>query len=181
MLIPVTHPTQCVAGCAKCGFSGQANTTLGPSPKRSPIMPFQCGRPNYIGAYVRMKSRSQNLIRICNRVVAYRDCLTHKPIPAQHLVLPDASALPLGLAYRDWLCDGGWTLGMGMGQWDIHICPTWRSVPYSRTDTGNSQAHKFHFGMINIRPLVPVSLRRLSRMQGFKSIVECKAIWALCN
>ena len=32
---------------------------------------------------------------------------------------PDASALPLGLAGRDWLCDGGWTLGMG--QWDIHI------------------------------------------------------------
>ena len=31
MLIPVTHPTQCVAECAKCGFSGQANTTWGPS------------------------------------------------------------------------------------------------------------------------------------------------------
>ena len=42
---------------------------------------------------------------LCNRVVAYKDCLTHKPITAQHLVLPDASAL--GLAYRDWLCDGG--------------------------------------------------------------------------
>ena len=60
MLIPVTHPTQCVAECAKCGFSGQANTTrgpsteleMGPSPKRSPI---QYGRPNYIGAYVRTK------------------------------------------------------------------------------------------------------------------------------
>ena len=31
MLIPVTHPTQCIAECAKCGFSGQANTTWGPS------------------------------------------------------------------------------------------------------------------------------------------------------
>ena len=31
MLIPVTHLTQCVAECAKCGFSGQANTTWGPS------------------------------------------------------------------------------------------------------------------------------------------------------
>ena len=28
MLIPVTHSTQCVAECAKCGFSEQANTTL---------------------------------------------------------------------------------------------------------------------------------------------------------
>ena len=28
MLIPVTRSTQCVAECAKCGFSGQANTTL---------------------------------------------------------------------------------------------------------------------------------------------------------
>ena len=27
MLIPVTHPTQCVAECAKCGFSGLANMT----------------------------------------------------------------------------------------------------------------------------------------------------------
>ena len=34
MLIPVTHPTQCVAECAKCGFSGQANTTWGPSTDR---------------------------------------------------------------------------------------------------------------------------------------------------
>ena len=116
MLIPLTHPTQCVA---ECGFSGQANTTLGPSPKRSPIMPIQYGRLNYIGAYVRTKCTSQNLSRTCNRVVAYRDCLTHKPITAQHLVLPDASAL----AYRDWLCDGGWTLGMG--QWDIYIFLRW--------------------------------------------------------
>ena len=32
MLIPVTHPTQCVAECTKCGFSGKANTAWGPSP-----------------------------------------------------------------------------------------------------------------------------------------------------
>ena len=31
LLIPVTHPTQCITECAKCGFSGQANTTWGPS------------------------------------------------------------------------------------------------------------------------------------------------------
>ena len=47
VLIPVTHPTQCVAECAKCGFCRQANTAWGPSPKRSPI---QHGRPNYNGA-----------------------------------------------------------------------------------------------------------------------------------
>ena len=50
MLIPVTPLTEYVAECAKCGFSGQANTAWGPSPKRSPI---QYGRPSYIGAYVR--------------------------------------------------------------------------------------------------------------------------------
>ena len=31
MLILVTHPTQCVAECAKCSFSGQVNMTWGPS------------------------------------------------------------------------------------------------------------------------------------------------------
>ena len=104
VLISVTHPTRCVAECAKCGSAGRANTTWGPSPKRSPI---QYGRPNYFGAYVRTKCTSQNSSRTCHRVVAYRDCLTHKPITAHHLVFPDASALPLGLVYRDWLCDGG--------------------------------------------------------------------------
>ena len=164
MLIPVTHPTQCVVECAKCRFSRQANTTWGPLPKRSPI---QYGRPNYIGAYVHTKCTSQNSSRkcTCNRVVAYRDCLTHKPITTQHLVLPDASALPLGLVYWDWLCDDGWTLGMG--QWDIYIFPMLRSVPYSRTDTGNSHAHTFHFGMINLRPLVPMPYRCLSQTRGF--------------
>ena len=39
MLIPVTHPTQCVAECAKCGFSGQANTTWGPSTEFSSPSP----------------------------------------------------------------------------------------------------------------------------------------------
>ena len=34
MLIPVTHPTR-VAECAKCGFSGQANTNWGPSTELS--------------------------------------------------------------------------------------------------------------------------------------------------
>ena len=48
MLIPVTHSTQCVAECAKCGFSGQANTTL-VQPRSSVFhRPIQYGRPNYI-------------------------------------------------------------------------------------------------------------------------------------
>ena len=56
MLIPMTHSTQCVAECAKCGFSGQANTTLGPSTEFSIPSPDQIwayGRPNYIGEYTR--------------------------------------------------------------------------------------------------------------------------------
>ena len=109
MFIPVTHPTQCAAECAKCGFSRQANTNWVPLPKWSPI---QYGRPNYIGAYVCAKCMSQNLSRACNRVVAYRDCFTHKPFTAHNLVLPDTSALPLGLvlglAVR-------WRLNVGYG------------------------------------------------------------------
>ena len=65
MLIPVTPPIQCVAECAKCGFSGQANTAWGPSsrqsggpsPKRSPILN---GHLSYIEAYVCTKCMSQN-------------------------------------------------------------------------------------------------------------------------
>ena len=56
MLIPVTHPTQRIVECANGGFSGQANTTLGPSPKWSPI---QYGRPNYIGAYYARNARAR--------------------------------------------------------------------------------------------------------------------------
>ena len=66
MLIPVTPPTQCVAECAKCGFSGQANTTWGPSPKRSPM---QYNHQSYFGAYIRTKCTSQNLSRARKRVV----------------------------------------------------------------------------------------------------------------
>ena len=94
MLIPVTPPTQCVAGSAKCGFSGQANTAWGPSPKRSPI---QYGRPSYIGAYVRTKCTSQNSSCACNRVVAYRGYLTHKPMTACYLVLPDGRHVRIGI------------------------------------------------------------------------------------
>ena len=87
MLIPVTPPTRYVAEWAKRGFSGQANTAWGPSAKLSPI---QNGRPSYIGAYVRTKCTSQNLSRARNMVLAYRGCLTNKPITACYLVLPDA-------------------------------------------------------------------------------------------
>ena len=61
---------------------------------------------------VRTKCTRQNSSHARNRVVAYRGCLKHKPITARYLVLP-------GVCHRDWLCDGGWTLGMG--QWDICI------------------------------------------------------------
>ena len=63
MLIPVTHPTHCVAECAKCWFSGQANTTWGPSTESVVHRPIQYGRPNYIRAYVRTKCTSQNSSR----------------------------------------------------------------------------------------------------------------------
>ena len=55
------------AECAKCRFSGQANTTWGPSAKRSPI---QYGL-NYIGAYVRTRMHEPEFEPSCNRVVAY--------------------------------------------------------------------------------------------------------------
>ena len=66
MLIPVTHSTQCVTECAKCGFSGQANTTfVQPQSFYGPI------------------TRSNMAVRITlhtSRVLAYRDCLTRDRI-----------------------------------------------------------------------------------------------------
>ena len=89
------------------------SNSVGLSPKRSPI---QNGRPSYIGACVRTKCTSQNSSRARNGVVAYKGCLTHKPITARYLVLPTR---PHRDWRRDWVYDGGGPLGIG--QWDIHI------------------------------------------------------------
>ena len=165
MLIPVTPPTQCVAECATCGFSGQANTAWGPSTKRSPM---QYGRPSYFGAYVRTKCTSQNSSRARKRVVAYISCFTHKPITARYLVLPTR---PHRDWRRDWLCDGGWTLGMGQSEISIIF-----SVHYSRTETVNSQAHKFHFGMI--MPWLHLCVKP-PRMSNVRQMCEIKNFGAL--
>ena len=134
MLIPVIHPTQCAAECAKCGFSGQANTTLGPSPKRSPI---QYDRPNFIGAFVRTKCTSQNSIRTCYVIgLLHTEIVWHTSQPP-HSIWCSPTRPHCHWDWRrdrDWLCDGGWTLGIygpmagTTGQWDIPIFPTLRSV-----------------------------------------------------
>ena len=62
LLIPVTPPTQCVAECAKCGFSGQANAAWGPSPKWSPM---QYGRPSYIGACLHTHEMNEPEFELC--------------------------------------------------------------------------------------------------------------------
>ena len=67
--------------------------------------------------HVRTKCMSQNSSRAGHRVVAYRGCLTHKPITTRYLVFPRHIRIGIGVRRRDWLCDGGWTLGMG--QWDL--------------------------------------------------------------
>ena len=123
VLIPVTHPTQRVAECAKCGFSEQANTARGPLHKRSPI---QNGHPSYIGAYVRTKCTS-NSSRARNMVVAYWGCFQHKPISARYLVIAVASAY--GLAVR-------WRLSVGYGSIDLMH---WRHVSITTTPCWGSR------------------------------------------
>ena len=66
--------------------------------------------------YARNALVSQNLSRTCNRVVAYRDCLTHKPITEHHLVLPEASALPL-----DWRIGTGCAMAAERWVWANEI------------------------------------------------------------
>ena len=92
-----------IAECAKCGFSGKA-TRPGVHPLSElenypwvhrPIA--QYGRPNYIGAYVRTICTSQTSNRTCDMVVAYRDCLTHKPITAHQFGAPRRVRIGIGV------------------------------------------------------------------------------------
>ena len=165
MLIPVTHPTQCVAECAKCGFSGQANTTWGPSRVQWVHRPngpqFNMAvRITSEHAYrrnVRARIRAVHVIR----VVAYRDCLTHKPITAHHLVLPDASALGIGvgLAVR-------WRLNVGYGPMRY---PYFSYVEISALLTSNNRSltrgirmhTNFTFGMIQHKTASPRAIKAL--------------------
>ena len=154
MLIPVTYPTQCVAECTKCGFSGQANTTWGPSTEfggsiaqtvPNSIWPSELHRNIRTHEMHKPEFKPHMQLGCC---IGLQRLLTHKPITAHHLVLPDASALPLGLTYRDWLCDGGWMLRPG--QWDIHIFLLRDQCLTHAYWHGNSHAYKFHFGMIRM-------------------------------
>ena len=95
MLIPVTHPTQCVAECAKCGFNGQANTTWGPStefsgPSPDSIWPSEFHR----------STRTHNTL--ANHCTHYT-----------HAILIDV----WGLAVQ-------WRLNAGYGPMKNHIFPT---------------------------------------------------------
>ena len=126
MLIPVTHSTQCVAECAKCEFSGQANTTLVQARSLVFHHPIQYGRPNYI--------THEPGFGPCSCVQRLFDTLanhcTHNTRPHCHV---------------DWRMGIHWLCNIGYGPMRNHIFPTQRLVPYSRTDTGkwgNSHAKK---------------------------------------
>ena len=112
MLIPVTHSPQCFAECAKCGFSGQANTNL--------VQP-----PSFYGPI----AQSNMAVRITlhtsqgsSRVLPYRDCLDTLANHRIHNTQPH--------------CHFDWRMGigcatLGMGPMRNHIFPTQRLVPYS--------------------------------------------------
>ena len=124
MLFPVTHSTHCVAECAKCGFSGQANTTLVQPRSLVYHHPIQYGLPNYIKTRARIRA---GFLR--TEIVLH----TRQSPHTQH-----ATALPFWLAHGDLLCN------VGYGPMRNHIFPTQRLVRYSRTDAGkwgNSHAN----------------------------------------
>ena len=117
MLIPVTHSTQYVAECAKCRFSGQANTTL----VQPRISVFH--RPNPIWPseldYTRARIRAGFL---CTEIVWHTS-------QSPHTITRDRIAILIaawGLAVQRWV----WTN-------EKPYFPSQRFVPYSRTDAGN--------------------------------------------
>ena len=141
MLIPVTHSTQCVAECANCGFSGQANTTLVPFtefsvPSPDPIWPSELHRR----IHARARIRAVHATGLFDTLANHR---THNTRPYCHF---------------DWRIVIGCAMAAERWVW-TNEKPYFSYVEISalRTDTGNSHANKFHFGMINKRPrLVPV-------------------------
>ena len=159
MLIPVTHPTQCVADsshtmcCRMCKMRVQraSEHDFGSIAQTVPnsIWPSELHRSMY--TYARNARARIRVVHVIG--------LLHTEIDTQanhrtSFGAPRRVHIAIGIGVsRDWLCDGGWTLGMG--QWYVQIFPGLRSVPYSRT-VENSHSHKFQFGMINIRLRVPV-------------------------
>ena len=131
MLIPVIHSTQCVAECAKCGFSGQANMTM-VHPRSSVFhRPIQCGRPNYITHEPGFEPGSC-VQRLFDTLANHR---THNTQPHCHF---------------DWRMGIGCAMAAEHWVW-TNEKPYFSYVEVSalRTDTGkwgNSHAKKFHFG-----------------------------------
>ena len=133
MLIPVTHSTQCVAECAKCGFSEQANTTL-VHPRSSVFhRPIQYGRPNYITREPGFEPYMQQgccIQRLFDTLANHR---THNMRPHCHF---------------DWRMGIGCVMAAERWVW-TNEKPYFSYVEISallRTDTGISHANKFHFG-----------------------------------
>ena len=96
----------------------------------------------YIGAYVRTKCTRQNSSRHVIELL-HTEVVWHTS-QSPHTIWCSPTR-PHRDWRRDWLCDGDWTLGMGQSILDPYFP---RLVPHSRTETGNSHARKFHFGMI---------------------------------
>ena len=144
MLIPILLPHNVLPNAQNAGSAdkrtrpGAIHRTMDPLLKRSPI---QNGRPSYIGAYVRTKCTSQNSSRARNSVVWHTSQSPH--------AIWCSPTRPHRYWRRDWLCDSGWTLGYGPMRYLYFL--TQRSLPYSRMETGNSQAHKFSLRNLRLK------------------------------
>ena len=90
ILIPMTPPTKYVTECAKCGFSGQANTVLGPSPKFK--MDIRVTLKQMYARNARARIRAMHVIGFLHAEVVW-----HKPIIACYLVLPWRIRIGIGV------------------------------------------------------------------------------------
>ena len=129
MLIPVTPPTQCVAECAKCRFSGQAtqaNTAWGPSTDLIPWV--HCPNGPQFKMAVRVTSEHTYARNARARIRAvqllgllHTEVVWHRDTSQSPHAIRCSPTRPHMNWRMDWLCDGGWTLGMGQYNEIIHI------------------------------------------------------------
>ena len=114
MLIPVTPPTQCVAECAKCGFSGANEHSLGSIAQTGPQseMTVKVTSERTHARNARVRIRAMHVIGLLHTEAVWHTSQSLHAIWCS----PTCPHRDWG---RDWLCDGGWPLVMG--QCDIHI------------------------------------------------------------
>ena len=143
MLIPVTHPTQCVAECAKCGYSGKVNTTWGPSasvvhrPNGPQFnMAVRITSEHTYAQNARARIQAVHVIGLLHKEIFDTQANHHTPFDAPRCV---RIAIGIGVGIGCAMAAERWV-------WANEI-----SVFFLRGTQGiRTHTHKFHFGMINI-------------------------------